>query len=115
MGVPVWLLGGGAGIIGVALGFWSGEAERERLRKAVAAREKAVQEREAALEKMEQALAEKERETEQRARELSEQLHAVQQPEKAVRQKRASVHRKVQKKLAKGAVTIPGTPRQEEL
>ena len=115
MGVPVWLLGSGAGLIGLALGFWWGEAEREKLRKSLAAQDEAEQEREAVIERKEQALAEKAREAERKAQKLAEQLQTLCEQEKADHQEPISSPKKAPKKVAKGAKTKPGKAQQEEL
>ncbi len=50
MGVLAWLLGAGAGLIALGLGFGLGNAEREKLRKRIAARGKAAHESETVVE-----------------------------------------------------------------
>jgi len=106
MGIPLWLLGGGAAIIGLALGYWWGEGEREKLREKIAVQEKAAKERHAMGGK-EHALPEEVREIEENAPKLTEQQPAVQEPTEAAPKKRAPARTKRPKQVAKGSETKP--------
>jgi hypothetical protein len=102
MGVVVWVLGGVAAVVGLAVGYWWGDAERQKLQEEVAAKDEAVRDREVVARDKEQALAEKLREAEEKAHELAEQLRTAQESQEASPKKRSPGRKTAAKKVAKG-------------
>ncbi len=107
MGAAVWVLGGIAAVIGLAVGYWWGDAERQKLEEEVAAKDEAVRDHEVIARDKEQALAEKLREAEEKAHELTEQLRTAQESPKASKKKSSPVRKTPAKKVAKGTADRP--------
>lgn len=102
MGVPFWVLGGIAAVVGLALGYWWGDGERRKLQEKVAAQDEAAHNQEVSARDKEQELTEKLREAVEKSQELAEQLKTAHESPKATQKKRSPVRKTTAKKVAKG-------------
>lgn len=101
MGLPLWLVTGCAALVGLAVGYWLAGTDREKLRKAAAAKVKEAEDRARALDEKEQALSQKVQEAEETEHTLTERLRDLEHRQKAVVEKQARLPMKGKRKAAK--------------